>query len=245
MRIRQDIIDVGELIEKPIAEFPEIELPECVDIPASAWTLSDNPTYEERAFSAVTEYSHSRLLSGPEVKWSPANYILGNQVVPLKERLIIPCYYHNKVVGWVARHIKQDVRPKYFAQTPSDFVFNIDAQTDDREVVIVVEGIIDALLIGGVSGLGNEISDEQASIIEMLHKRVIVVPDNDKAGKEMVNAALEYGWEVSFPDWFETVKDCAAAVERYGKLFTVASIIANAEKNPLKIQLLAKKMKTD
>ena len=65
------------------------------------------------------------------------------------------------------------------------------------------------------------------------------MPDADSAGHDLVKAAIRRGWSVSFPPW-EGCKDAADAALKYGRLFTVRSILDSAEENTTKIQLLAK-----
>jgi DNA primase len=77
-------------------------------------------------------------------------------------------------------------------------------------------------------------------LIERLGKRVILCPDRDKPGKELIEEALALGWEVSFPPWDKDVKDAADAVAKYGRLLTVASIIKHATDNKIKAQVKAK-----
>ena len=96
--------------------------------------------------------------------------------------------------------------------------------------------------IDGVAILGNECHEVQADIIDSLGREVIVVPDADRAGAKLVDTALEYGWNVSFPIWQETHKDVASAVEAFGKLFVIKSILAGKETGRLKIELLKKKL---
>jgi hypothetical protein len=67
------------------------------------------------------------------------------------------------------------------------------------------------------------------------------VPDHDRAGGSLIDAALEYGWSVSFPEWENDVKDVNDAVVRYGKLFTLKSIIDAKETSSLKINLKRKR----
>ena len=69
---------------------------------------------------------------------------------------------------------------------------------------------------------------------------MILCPDRDKPGKELIDEALALGWEVSFPPWYKDVKDAADAVQRYGRLATVASIIKHATSNKIKAQVKAK-----
>jgi len=121
-------------------------------------------------------------------------------------------------------------------------VYNVDRQRPTSRFVIVVEGPLDAMVVDGVAILGNECSETQADIIDGLAREVIVVPDCDRAGVKLIDAAIEYGWHVSFPVWQETCKDVSEAVERYGKLFVLKSIIDATETGRLKIELKKKRL---
>ena len=99
------------------------------------------------------------------------------------------------------------------------------------------------MAVDGVAILSNTINDTQAEIIERLGKRVIVVPDFDRSGQRMIQDAIAYDWEVSFPTWSETCKDIGEAVEKYGKLFVVKNILDNTQANKLKINLMRKAIK--
>ena len=114
-----------------------------------------------------------------------------------KQRLVVPTY-NNELVGWTARHIIQLKQHLSTQDTASGYVFNIDRFADSkREIVIVTEGVFDAIQLDGVSIQGNSVTPEQAHLIEKLGKRVILCPDRDSAGKELIDQALELGWEVS------------------------------------------------
>lgn len=165
----------------------------------------------------------------------------------LDRRVIVPFYWKNNIIGYTARTFVDGVKPKYHSNHPANFVFNMDQQTTEKSFVIVCEGPFDAMSIDGVAVLTNEISEQQAEIIESLGKEVIVVPDFDKSGKQwagerMIQGALEYGWTVAFPVWAENCKDVNDAVVKYGKLFTLKSILDSRESNPLKIKLKAAKI---
>ena len=75
---------------------------------------------------------------------------------------------------------------------------------------------------------------------------VIVVADRDRAGSKLITQAIEYGWSVSFPLWqregARICKDVSEAVEMYGKLFVLKSIINAKETSKLKIELMRKKL---
>jgi hypothetical protein len=74
-----------------------------------------------------------------------------------------------------------------------------------------------------------------------LQKQIIVVPDRDKAGSKLVEASIEKGWSVSMPDWSQDINDVGEAVSKYGRLYTLYSIVNAANESPLKIRLRAKK----
>jgi len=160
-----------------------------------------------------------------------------------RQRLVVPFTYNNELVGWTARHINPPNKqtPKYLHKIQPGYVFNIDRFADSvREIVIVTEGVFDAIQLDCVSIQGNSVTPEQAHLIEKLGKRVILCPDRDSAGKELIDQALELGWEVSFPPWANDIKDADEAVKQYGRLATVASIIKHSTDNKLKVQVKAK-----
>ena len=156
-----------------------------------------------------------------------------------KSRLIVPFYYQGDIVGYTARKLG-DGSPKYITDSQPGYVFNLDGQGYDRQFVIVVEGPFDAISVGGVAVLRNEVNDQQSMLINSLQREVIVVPDKDQSGEQLVTDAVKYGWSVSFPEWPDNdIKDVAEAVERYGKIYTMQKIVSS-KVTGLKIQLLAK-----
>lgn len=225
-----------------VFDWPEIELP------AVAHSLYDwarhyiDSDEDPSQYAKVVEYATSRNfdLQDRRLYWS------NSPVHQTDHRLLIPFTYRGRPVGYTGRWSvgdKPDSVPKYYTQVPKNFVFNLDAQHSERRYMFVVEGPIDALYIDGVAVLSNECSDTQGKIIEEHagDKQIVLVPDRDSAGRKLVNQALKRGWSVSFPPWHEDIKDVGDAVDRYGKLFTLKSIIASIENNEGKCQLLSKK----
>ena len=185
-------------------------------------------------FVSAVEYVHSRGVDFYS-NWMWSSY------KHFANRVILPFYYRGSVVGYTARWVpeeRQKENPKYYLKSPNHFVYNLDAQKHHK-YVIVTEGHFDALLVGGVAMQGNTPSMTQCDIVDSLGKEVIVVPDADSAGNELVKTAVKRGWNVSFPPW-EGCKDAADAVQKYGRLFTVRSILESTESNSTKIQVLAK-----
>ena len=89
--------------------------------------------------------------------------------------------------------------------------------------------------------MGNTLDAEQIEWINTSGKEVIVIPDLERAGYNLVKIALDNNWNVSFPEWENNIKDASDAMSRYGRLWTLKSIIDNKTNNKLKIELLAKK----
>jgi hypothetical protein len=247
-RLVIDAIRIKELVEPDKIEevkeevvFKKRQLPEQAQTLHALhvfYELSNNNTSVPREYHDAIIYSAARNIDliKYECYWTP------EQAYNLHKRLIIPFIWKNEIIGYSARAIYDDVKPKYHSHYEPNYVFNIDRQLKDAQFVIVVEGPFDAMAIDGVAVLSNECSDVQADIIDSLAREVIVVPDNDRAGVKLINDALEYGWNVSFPIWQETCKDVSDAVIKYGKLFVLKSILEAKETSRLKIELKKKRL---
>lgn len=230
--------DVAEILVKKqekknvVIDWPEITLPENTKY-VSEWT---EDTATDGLYKALTYLADRNLISMND------NFMYSTATKPglMKNRIIIPFTYNNKVVGYTARWIGNvpEGTTKYFNKTPKNFVYGLDKQKN-KEIVIVTEGQIDAIITDGVAIGSNDLNEQQANIIDSLNKRVIVLADADKAGMKLVNAAIKYGWEVSFPEW-QDCKDAGDAAIKYGRLFTVKSIIESAVKGNTKIKIMAK-----
>jgi hypothetical protein len=150
--------------------------------------------------------------------------------------VLIPFTYNNKVIGWCARFLDNKI-PKYINHSQPGYVFGTDLQHANWQYAIVTEGIFDALSIGGLALMHNTISDAQARLIRTLGKEVIVVPDQDLPGMELVDRAVELGYSVSMPEWPDHIKDVNDAVIEYGRLGTLLTIIQAKETSKIKIEL--------
>lgn len=228
-------------------------------LPADATTLDELQT-----FFVLVDGDYDKL---PPLSFEKARYVIDRKIDlntyqfyisdakehSLDRRVIIPCYWQHKLIGYTARAVVNGVTPKYHNNYESDYVFNTDMQVHDNAFVLAMEGPFDAMAVDGVAVLGNHISEQQADIIDSLGKEVIVVPDFDMGidektgkfkwtGEALIEQAIELGWSVSFPVWLETCKDVSSAVEKYGKLFVIKCILDAKETSRLKIELMRKKL---
>ena len=159
----------------------------------------------------------------------------------VRPHVTIPFTYDGKIVGWTARFLDNKA-PKYINHMQPGYVFGTELQHKDWQYAIVVEGIFDALCIGGLAVMHSTVSDLQARLIRNLGKDIIVVPDQDRAGIELIDRAIELGWPVSIPDWPDDVKDVNDAVIKFGKLATLLTIIQARETSRIKIELRKKQL---
>ena len=169
----------------------------------------------------------------------------------MHKRVIIPFYWKGELIGTTSRAVEDGIKPKYYSDYESNFVFNMDNQVPANKFVLVMEGPFDAMAVDGVAVLSNECNEIQADIIDSLGKEVIVVPDFDVkvvkgekvwSGETLIDQAIEYGWSVSFPVWHDEVKDVSEAVQKYGKLLTMKTILDGKQTSRLKIELFKKRI---
>ena len=256
-RLVIEAIRVKELIRPEDIRAPEEEIVfEARSLPQEA-----------QSFLALAEfYKLAEYQSTPKLFTNAVHYSLDRKIDTIKydlywtpeiehklnHRVIVPFVYKGRTVGYTARATVDGIKPKYHSNHPANFVFNMDHQLPTSKFVLVTEGPFDAMSVDGVSVQTNEISEQQAEIIEGLGREVIYVPDFDQhlnkqgrtvwPGLAAVEQAIEYGWSVSFPVWRETCKDVNAAVIKYGKLFVIKAILEGKESNSLKIKLIAGKI---
>lgn len=190
-----------------------------------------------KGFIDAVEYVDNRKIDMQKYDF----YWSSNIKQKMDKRVIIPFTWKNEVIGFSARAIQDGITPKYVQHIDTGYVFNMDVQEHDWQFVIVCEGVFDALSINGVAVLKGDVTKQQIDLIESLEREIIVVPDWNKSGKHLIDVAILNGWSVSFPVWSETCEDINAAVQKYGKLFVLKTILASVEHSSLKIELMKRK----
>jgi len=222
-----------ETDHQPVIEFADKKLPEGA-MPLEEWANVIEGELEERIgkdFTNILSYLIDRGYDNPfdyDFYWSPEpGYV---------DRVIVPFRWEGRIVGNTARKVREG-KPKYLSDQHPHFVFNFDKQTEDQKYIFVCEGPFDALAIGGVALLTNEIAEQQSRIINSLGVEVIVIPDQDRAGLVLFDRAAELNWSVAMPNWDDDVKDVADAVQKYGKLFVVVDAIKTAQRGGIKITM--------
>jgi|TARA_B100002019_G_scaffold32632_1_gene26576 hypothetical protein len=221
----------GVQIKKQIVDLPKFNT---VDLPDNSIEISSIKDFDKHSM-AVLNYMATRNLNLDDTKY------FWSSNLGYRDRLIIPFYFEKRIVGWTARTVLNDKKPKYLSEQQPGYVFNLDEQSPNKVFTIVCEGPLDAIHIEGVALLGSEIKDQQAMLINRLNKDVIVVPDRDEAGSKLIQEAIDLGWGVSMPDWGENINDIGEAVNKHGRLYALHKIVSAVETSPLKIRLKEKK----
>lgn len=210
-----------EAKEHPVWNFPEMDLPEdCKDLT----DLSDDDNQAD-----VLEFVLNRLgtaVSDQLFLWTPK----------YKRSVIVPYVNFGKIVGWMSRTIDDK---GFFQKCGSEYIFNQDTLINDGRKVIVHEGIFDAISTMGVSIRQGTPNSKQELLLNQCGRDIVVLPDFDRSGIGLIDVAERNGWYVSTPDWDKDVKDASEACARYGRLYTVHSIIENCHKNYMKARIKA------
>lgn len=196
--------------------------------------LEDDDVIQNQDFADMVAYLYTRgdrLFNLNNYYWTPSTYNKMNR------RIIIPFYWNGNIVGYVGRSIDKTERLRYFGDIPSNYIFNTECIKPEHKYIFLVEGPFDALAINGIATLGDKCSPSQVNWlnqqIKYNNKEIIVIPDQEKGGGELLKIAKENEWYVSFPKW-EGCKDAADATKKYGYVATVQSILTrmyNSENN--------------
>lgn len=185
-------------------------------------------------FHNVLQYIYNRnpkLLDWKQYYWAEK-----------QNNFLIPCYEYGNIVGYSLRLLDDNSPHKYIHYVPNGFVYNFDNLLKNRKYEIIVEGELDADAINCVSILSNQFTPERLKKVLQysLNKEIILMPDRDLSGKKMIEQLLkeELPFSVAFPNWEKGIKDCFDAVKKYGRLYTIYSILSSKEsdKNLIKLK---------
>lgn len=220
----EGILDSRRTHEALVVRFEERDLPPLAELLTSEHTEHWNYV---RNRGVPADYPVMVQTENDGVHWT-------------RPHVIVPFTHNNVIVGYSCRFLDNKI-PKYINDIQPGYVFGKDLQHPDWNYVLVMEGVFDALSIGGMAVLHADINDAQAQLIRSLGREIVVVPDQDEAGMNLVDRAVELGWSVSMPEW-PGCKDVNDAVIKYGRLATLITILANKESSKIKIELRKKQI---
>lgn len=192
----------------------------------------DSPTLTKVMNYIVQRNPH--LLEWTDLMWAEG-----------QNHFLIPCYEFGEVVGYTLRSLDDYAKNKYIHYTPEGYVHNFDSLLKERKYNILCEGDLDALAVDGIGILSSEFTPERLKRILTYNngQELIVCPDRDKAGAKLVKQILDEDlpFSVSFPNWSRGIKDVEEATRKYGRLYTIYTIISMKEKDKQKIKFEALK----
>lgn len=224
-----------ETTEKKIVYRPRTirKIPEMYEsINESLKNKVDSPTLTKVMNYIVQRNPH--LLEWTDLMWAEG-----------QNHFLIPCYEFGEVVGYTLRSLDDYSKSKYIHYTPEGYVHNFDSLLKERKYNILCEGDLDALAVDGVGILSSEFTPERLKRILTYNngQELIVCPDRDKAGAKLVKQILDEDlpFSVSFPNWSRGIKDVEEATRKYGRLYTIYTIIGMREKDKQKIRFEALK----
>lgn len=216
--------NTSQTIDKPIIKKREIR-----QIPSEYKSIQQSLYNNDKSktLQTVVQYLYqrnSRLLEWSELYWAEN-----------RNNFLIPCKEYGEIVGYSLRSLNDDSASKYLHYIPQGYVFNYDNLLKERKYEILVEGQLDALAINGVAYLSSTLTPDRLKRIQSFanDKELIICPDRDNAGKKIVQQVLDENlpFSIAFPNWIKGIKDCEEAVQKYGRLYTIYSIIASKESN--------------
>lgn len=146
----------------------------------------------------------------------------------LTNRIIIPYFKNGRMIYYQARTIDDVTSPKYLNMDipKTNIIFNMDAlyQNIDRPLY-VFEGVFDALHVGGVAVMENNLTSNQIEILNKSPRQKVIVPDRGGDSNKLVEIGLEQGWGIALPEIGTGNKDLCEGIAKFGKLFIIHSLV--------------------
>lgn len=205
------------------------------DIPDGYKSIIDSINKGDSSKTLCNIYSYIMNRNPNLMYWSDLKWKEG------LNSFLIPCYENEKVVGYILRSLNDLSSNKYINYIPSGYIYNIDTLYSNRKYHIITEGPIDAISINSMALLTNTFTNEKLKKILQIKKdkEIIVLADRDKGGEKIINQILDENlpFSVAFPNWEKGIKDAADAVIKYGRLYTLDSIIKSKVSDKLLINV--------
>jgi hypothetical protein len=225
-------------VTKPKIEFDFLTIPDYFYLLAEA---SSNNLIATKAIKHLIEerlidpYDYPFFLSTGDAKSN--NPIEINMAKTMFNRLIIPAYVDNKLIGYEGMALGN--QSKKYISIGKNIIhgYNNIFGKEENIPLFVTEGFFDAYHFKGVAVLTNKITTRQIELLERVNRPKIIIPDRFNTHNTLANKALELGWGISFPH-IKPYKDVSLAIKNYGIIYVINSAMENIKyKNSAKISL--------
>jgi 5S rRNA maturation endonuclease (ribonuclease M5) len=222
------------IIQKNVIKKREIrKIPKTYKLINNSLLANESNIFFKNAYQYISQ-RNPRLLGYADLYWANK-----------QNNFLIPCIEYNEVVGYSLRSLDDNSKSKYIHFIPYGYIYNYDNLLKNRKYEILVEGQLDALSINGIAYLGSTLTDDRLKrLLPFVNdKELIICPDRDNAGKKIVKQVLEQNlpFSVAFPNWDRGIKDSEEAVKKYGRLYTIYTILNSKEKDKTLIKMNATK----
>lgn len=150
----------------------------------------------------------------------------------LRNRVIIPSFKGNTMVYYQARSLEPKSKMPYInCEVPrGNIIYGYDQLfTNVDAPLFITEGFFDKYHLNGICVLENNLTSTQIDILSRSPRKKVVVPDRTRSKEDSIKLAeqaIELGWGISIPDMGKC-KDIAQAIEKYGKLYVLDSVMKN------------------
>jgi DNA primase len=137
-----------------------------------------------------------------------------SKIVCVQNRLAVPIYgFNRKILSYEFRALHKEEKPKVLYIAPADYIFRFFS-LDTSKPLYVTEGLVDAArlfpYLPNITYLfGSSLTDLKIYLLRKF-PQIIIIPDNDIPGYQLILDALEAGlnvkvWEV--PSEYEDAGD--------------------------------------
>jgi len=166
------------------------------------------------------DYLENRGITKEEIKQWEMGVVSGNQThkefLPYRNWIYIPIIQNGVFENYFLRSPFNN--RKIYGKFPrKNLLFGLDSCTDYSKTIYVVEGIFDMIFLRKirvqvVAALSNRLHKEQLELLKK-YKRVVLVPDADSPGFELVKTALPLIYSTSLgvcsiPNGKKDTADC-------------------------------------
>lgn len=203
------------------------------ELPDNTYIIHDhllNADPNSDLFKAYVYAKERGIANNPYLLWVDQTYKNFNK------RLTIPFIFNSDVVGYISRaFLAVNKSERYIDKRPDQtYMYNIEKVLAKQKYLIIGESPLDAMLSLGIGTMRSNLSLKQIEILRSFKGKIIVHPDLNHNGLNLIDIAINEGWSVYFNDYGDDLGD---SIQKFGRIFIIEDIIQNHLSDPLEIEL--------